>query len=675
MTRDKRMTVKQRSVFSAAFSLPLILMAAYFSMGQTCCEATCPPGPEADPYPNHLSIDVPMLEIVDGENGDPEEPYFMTMLWEATSAAREEDGDEDGRTTVRVKRGDLPAPVRRDARMGEYVLLGEDISNAVFDFPEVPDNLFEAQGMKVKIAGMTMCGFELDDGDRRGSILAEFEDLAFQLELALDGFYSEQRFGSQATRDSFRRVATTLRSEASAAFNSLNQQEKDESRPLFDRINDQLDDVIKLIDQGIEGFQKKGPASAILGIVGGALKVIPNIVSLFRKRHKPDSDAFVGCSSIVYVGVPFEVWDAMDESNDSTCSLDQAGLEIAVCAIDEDAPVTLRLAEPWDVEESRHWKAEVQARRGFWRTSAAEGNPDNAATAHKYQVVSVEGASEVVNMPEARNRNICPNGSHSGECELHFAHMVSYQSHGDDFLGYEILEKPSKRYEINVSGENPYANVGVRFTTMTLPDYVRVKRDVIELEIIGNGETSEFSNYPSGYKSNSPNVVSIVEVLALEQDNRQLPQGIHLTIGDGSQLLKNKRLITLDGARKCAGFLGCPAIRATVRVTYLYWDDDELVDVYKAEVLSDDDEHTPPQEPERADMFWQTPYVSTHTGATMYYPTTLWSDGDRNAAFTLRATGTEVKDATRPDAWLYAQDYYAGAGAYMEAEIINVRFR
>ncbi|MDH3625469.1 MAG: hypothetical protein OES69_09145 [Myxococcales bacterium] len=647
---------------SAAFFVPIILAASYLNAGPTCCGSNCPPRP----YPEHLQIDLPILEIVDRASGENEEPYFVTMIWEATSAKAVSGGTADGSTKVRVTRGDLPAQVRRNARISEQVLLGEDISHAVFDFPDVPETAFAGLGKHVKIAGLTTCGFEQDDANQLGSILTEFGNLAAALEATLDNVYSENLFGSTQTKAAFRQVATVLRSQATTAFNALTAQQRAQNTPLYEQILAQIDDFIELIDQGIDNFQPKIGVGAVLGIVGGALEVLPNIISLFRKKHTPDNDDFVGCASVIFVGVPFTVWDSMDESNDSTCSLGEGGYPVLVCAIDEYASTILRFAEPFDATESRHWKANVDARRGLWRTSSDANYP--RGTAHRYQVVSVQQSAETVDTPVAKSRPVCPEGVHQGECEIHFAHMVNYETFHDDWFNYEIIEKPSKRYEILTEGRNDYPNVGVRLSTVTLPSYVEVRREVIELSVVGSQVDTQESYYPPGYAS-SPDVIMIPEIMSIQREG-ELQSSINLTMRKQSDRTELK----LHGNGGCF-YWGCSATRVKVRVTYLYWDSAAPVDLYQAVVQSDDDQSTGPQEPERADMHWTAPFLDEHVGAPLYFPMEIWSGDDKDMGFSLRATGTEVKDTGNPDAWLYAQDYYAGSEGYVKAKIVNLRFR
>ncbi len=663
---------------TTAFLLPLLLAGAYLNMGQSSCGG----GPRPVLYPDHVSIDVPILRVDALGSGEREEPYFISFNWEATSLRGLTPVNPYGTASYEFKGSNSgPWPVRQEARRGEQILLGEDISNAVFDFPDVPQNATEALTSHVKIAGLTMCAIEKDDAGGQSAFKSDIERFATQLRAGLSAVYTREPFKDASANAALRQVVVGLLAEAEATWASFTPQQKQQHTPLYETILTQLGNAITMIDTGTKAFAPKIGASAILGIVGSVLQALPNIISLFKKKHNPDPDDFVGCASIVYVGVPFSVWNAMEASGTSTCSAGSGGaVEIAVCAINQDGPTTLRFAPAMDAENpevSRRWLANVDVRRGLYRTSGDDVNV-LASTGHRHVVVNA-GSTLTFNMPQPAERPYgagpyppCVEGVQQ-KCNVQFAHTVDYQTDWADWLSYEILEKPDGRREVKVAGSSGHANIGVRLSTATVPSYIKIKRDVIDLisetQLNYYIPDTQYSSYPTGYE-NSQKVVVIPEVLKIWQSGHST--GINLRIKKTQSGGNAYTEIYLDQPRTGDPRYG--NVQARVQLTYLYWDS-STVDVHEGVVYSDDDETTPPEEPQYTEIEWAPPSVPQHLSTTLYFPTELWSGNDWDTGFSIRATGTEVTDNVMGRARIYAQDYYTNSLAYTKAKLVNLRFK
>lgn len=653
-----------------AIRIGTIALGLSFIMGQTDCGETTD---EGEILPNRVLVEAPMLTI-DNTGDEREEPYIVSFNWEATSAAFG-DNPASGIADYDFRGANQgPWPLRLDARNNERVLIGEDVGKIDFEFPEVPATEDATGFNHVKMAGLTMCAFEADDPGGQASFKTEVEKFAVALRGGLKGAYSTQLFGNDSTRAAFRGVYENLITQTDEAWRGLDEDEQEESRPLYDAILRQLADAIDMLDLQDKQLRPKVNAGAVLGYVGTAFKVLPNLISLFKKKRKPDPDDFVGCASIIYVGVPFDIWNEQEASGVATCTAGTGGAQdLAVCAINEEGPTTLRFAPPLDDDEpNRRWLAELEVRRGN-TPFKADGEPLIDRAAYRYATVA-SNRTETLAMPDVNGPSkLCGSGV-TGECRIHFAHMVNYESQSRGRHSYEITEKTGGRYEIEVDGEADVGNVGVRLSTFVLPDYVRVHREIVDLDASGKNVTvADHVSYPSWYSSSRG--IVITELLSIQQQGGKFA-GVNYFADDHPPNREVHMLLRRYG--QIGLNISSGEMRARVRVTFLSWDDSSKVDVSEADVISDDDKDEPPGFPEFAEIDWFMPFAEHHTSATLYFPTQLWSTLDwPETSFSLRAVGAEVRDFNDPKIRLYAQHAYAGFPdrAYVEGRVVNLRFK
>lgn len=647
-----------------------IALGLTLTMGQTDCGNTTDDG---EVLPNRVLIEAPMLTI-DTNGNEREEPYLVSFNWEATSRALGSgngfaDYDFEG-----INQG--PWPYRLDARNGERMLIGEDVGKVDMHFPDVPANLTEARSKHVKIGGLTLCAFEADDPNGQSSFKTEVEKFAVALTSGLSAAYSSQLYGDDSTRAAFRSVYQQLITETETAWLALDDEEREESEPLYESLLEELADAIKRLDIEDKQVVQKVGAGTVLGYVGTAFEVLPNLISLFKRKRKPDPDDFVGCASMVYVGVPHDVWKEQSASGFGTCDAGTGGgSQLAVCAIDRTGPTTLVFAPPIDQQEpSRRWFTQIDVRRGN-SPFDEDGELANQRSAYKYATVG-SNRSETVPMPDVDGPSkLCDSGV-SGECRIHFAHMVNYATHSRGRHSFEITEKPANNYEISVVGEATQGSVGVRLSTFVLPDYVRVHRQTVSLDASGKDESDiRYIPYPSWYSPSKG--VMITEILSVQQQGGKFA-GVNHFARDITSTRQVHLLLRRFGQYP-PPYSTSGEMKAKVRLTFLSWDDSTKVDVSNDAVLSDDNIDAPPQFPEFTEIDWFMPFAAHQTSATLYFPRELMSTRDwPETAFSVRAVGAEVRDFDKPKIRVYAQHAYAGYRddrPYVIGRVVNMRFK